>query len=65
LISLFKDIEARYLALVQDLGKVNNRTNMALSKIGASIPIQGSKPSSVWSGLVSLMEAVTQNTINQ
>ncbi len=60
----FTDIEASYLAMVQDISKVNERTKYALSKVGEAIPIQGVKPKSLWTALAGLterLEAVEAN----
>lgn len=47
----FTDIEASYLALIQDVSKVNDRVKKLRSSIGQRLPINGQSSPSVWSAL--------------
>jgi hypothetical protein len=55
---VFTEVEAGYGLVVQDLQKLQSLTKGHSEMVGASVTLDGEKPSSLWDGLQSIHESV-------
>lgn len=53
---LFTDIKSSYLALIQDVSKINDHIRVVYSLIGKTIPFKGRQHSTVWEALAEVFE---------